>query len=149
MTLSTGKYFPTFPRNLLPPPSGAFLHPEDESSGCTRYVGAYIPVDTVSSKGILVTDVRASHLKNRVSHVDVFSVYTMCIKNLHKKELRIKETYMWENICGCAATGYVIFSFHESLKSAQCRICRPVALQMLHSYETMYTITTQFGFFYF
>jgi len=23
MTLSTGKYFPTFPRNLLPPPSGS------------------------------------------------------------------------------------------------------------------------------
>jgi len=40
--------------NLLPPSSAAFLHPEDGSSGCPRNVGAYIPVDTVSSKGILL-----------------------------------------------------------------------------------------------
>jgi hypothetical protein len=137
-----------FHTNLLPPPSGAFLHPEDGSSGCPQNVGAYIPVDTVSSKGtlILVTDVRASDLKNRVYHVGVFSAYTMCIKNLHKTERRITETYVWENACGCKATGYVIFSFHGSLKSPHCRICRPAALQILYSYETMYTITTQFGF---
>jgi hypothetical protein len=132
-----------FYMNLLPPPSGAFLHPEDGSSGCPRNIGAYIPVDTVSPKGtlILVTDVRASDLKNRVSHVEVFSVYTMCTKNPHKTELRITETYVWEmSVC------YVIVSFHGSLKSPQCRICRPAALQILHSYETMHMSTTQFGF---
>ena len=130
----------------MPPPSGACL--EDGSSGCPRNVGAYIPVDTVSSKGtlILLTDVRASDLKNRVSDIEIFSVYTMCIKNLHKTEIRIMETYVWENVCGSEATGYVIFSFHGSQKSPQCRICRPAALQILHSYETIYTITTQFGF---
>jgi hypothetical protein len=135
-----------FHMNLLPPPSGAFL--EDGSSGCPRNVGAYIPVDTVSSKGtlILITDVRASDLKNRVSHVEIFSVYTMCIKSQHKTEIRIMKTYVWENVCGCKATDYVIFSFHGSQKSSQCRICRPAALQILRSYETMYTITTQFGF---
>jgi len=135
-----------FHMNLQPPPSAAFLHPEDGSSGCPRNVGAYIPVDTVSSKGILVTVVRASDLKNCVSHVEVFSVYTMCIKNLHETELRITETYVWENISGCAATVYVIFSIRGALKSPHCRICRPAPLQILHSYETMYAITTQFGF---
>jgi hypothetical protein len=137
--------------NLPPPPSGAFLHPEGGNSGCPRNFDAYIPVDTVSFKGtlILVTDVRASDLKNRVSHVEVFLVYTMCIKNLHKTELRVTETYVWESVCGCAATGYVIFSFHGPQKSPQCHICRPAALQILHLCETMYTITTQCGFIIF
>jgi len=105
-----------FHMNLLRTPSGALLHPEDGSSYCPRNVGVYIPVDTVSSKWtlILVTRVRASDLTNRVSHVEVFSVYTMCIKNLHKTELTLTETYVWENVCGSAATGYVIFSFHGS-----------------------------------
>jgi len=64
-----------FHMNLLPPPSAAFLYPEDGSSGCPRNVGAYIPVDTVSSKGILVTGVRASDLKNRFSRISILSVH--------------------------------------------------------------------------
>jgi len=34
--------------NLLPPPSGAFLHSEDGISGCPGNVGPLIPYDTVS-----------------------------------------------------------------------------------------------------
>jgi hypothetical protein len=113
-----------FHMDLLPP---TFLLPEDGSSGCLRNVSTYIPVDRVSSQGtILVTDVRASNLKNLLCFSrKVFSLYAMCIKNLHKTELWLTETYVWENVGGGSATGYVIFSFHWFLNSPQFRNCRP------------------------